>query len=132
MSQENFAGTAPVSFTAGGTITRGQALVFSAAPKTVVASTAITQQVIGVALQGAASGEQVPAVTASGTIVTMVAGAAITAGAEVMPQATGPGKVITAAGATALSCGIALTAAAADLDLIEVLFRPSVKSPANA
>jgi Uncharacterized conserved protein (DUF2190) len=132
MAQENYAGTSLMSFTAGGTITRNQVVYFSAAPKTVVATTAITQQVIGVAQQAAASGEQVPCVTVPGTLVTMVAGAAITAGAEVMPQATGPGKVITAAGATALSCGIAMTTVTTDGDLVEVLFRPSVKSPANS
>ncbi len=129
MSQEKLAGTGLSSFTAGGTITRGSALKFSSG--NVVVTTAITEEVIGIAMQDAASGEQVPVATISGQVVTAIAGAAITAGAQVMPQAAGSGKLITAAGATAISCGIALTAAGASGDLFDLLLRPSVKSPAN-
>lgn len=129
MSQERLAGTGLTSFTAGAAITRGRALQLSAG--TVIHTTAITQQVIGFAMQDAASGEQVPVATISGQVVTGVAGGAISAGAEVMPLAAGAGKLATAAGATAISCGVALTAAAADGDLIDVLLRPMVKAPAN-
>lgn len=127
MSQENYAGSVPVSFVAGGAITRNAALKMSSG--TVVVTTAITDHVIGVAQQDAASGEQVPVLTSPGTVVTMVASAAILIDAMLMPGAAG--KVATAAGATALTCGQALEAAAADGNLIRVLFRPGVKSAAN-
>jgi len=130
MSQENFAGTSPISFTAGAAVTRGRALKLSGGA--VIHTTAITDKVLGVALQDAASGEQVPVLTISGQLVTMVASAAISADAELMPTASGAGKVMTAAGATAISCGQAITAASQDGDLIEAIFRPCVKSPANA
>lgn len=130
MSQENFAGTAPVSMPAGGAITRNALVVLNASGQ-VVATSAITDRVFGVALQAAASGEMVPVLVASGCIVTLVANAAITAGAELMPAASGAGNAVTAAGATALSCGQAITAAAALGDLIQAVLRPTLRSPAN-
>ena len=128
MSQENYAGSVPVSLLAGGTITRNAALKLSAGG--VVVTTAITDHVIGVAQQSAVAGEMVPVLSTPGAIVTMVASAAILADAMVMPGAAG--KVATAAGVTALTCGQVLDVAAADGDLIRVLFRPGVKSAANA
>jgi Uncharacterized conserved protein (DUF2190) len=127
MAQEQFAGTAPSSLVAGGAISQYAALKLSAG--TVVVAAAITDQVIGVAMQSASLGEACGFLSVSGTICLMRANAAIAAGAEVMPAAGG--NVATSAGATAVSCGIAIDAAANALDLIRVLFRPSVKSPAN-
>ena len=69
---------------AGGAITRNALVVLNASGEVVVTS-AITDRVFGVALQAAASGEQVPVLVASGAVVTLVANAAITAGAELMP-----------------------------------------------
>lgn len=130
MSQENFAGTAPVSFTAGGTISRNRLVSLSSG--NVVATSAITDLPVGVALHDAVSGEQVAVATISGARVTLTASAAIAAGAALMPTASGSGKVVTGAGATAVSCAIAITAAGADGDFIEAIFRPTLKSPANA
>lgn len=127
MSQENYAGSVPVSFTAGGTITRNAAVKLSSG--SVVVTTAITDHVIGVAQQDAASGDQVPVLTSPGTVVTMVASAAVAVDAMLMPGASG--KVATAAGATALTCGQALEAASADGSLFRALLRPGVKSAAN-
>lgn len=128
MSQENY--NRVFARTAGGTILRGQGLVLNASSQ-VVAATAITDVVIGVALEGCASGEQCNFV-GPGNIVTAIGGAAITVGAQVMPQATGPGKFVTAAGATAISCGIALTNPGADNGLFELFFLSNVRAPANA
>ena len=127
MSQENY--NRVFARTAGGTITRGQGLTINASGQ-VIATTAITDVVIGVALEGCASGEQCSFV-GPGNIVTAVGGAAITIGSQVMPQATGPGKFVTAAGATAISCGIALTNPGADLGIFELFFLSNARSPAN-
>jgi len=127
MSQENYAGSVPVSFVAGGAITRNAAVKLSSGA--VVVTTAITDHVLGVAQQDAASGEQVAVLTSPGSVATMVASAAIAVDAMVMPGAAG--KVATAAGVTAITCGQALEAAAADGSLVRVLFRPGVRSPAN-
>ncbi len=130
MSQENFAGTAPISMTAGGAITRNALVVLNASGQVVVTS-AIPDRVFGVALRGAASGEQVPVLVASGVLVSLVANAAITAGAELMPAASGAGNVATVAGVTAISCGQALSAAAALGDVIQAVLRPMLRSPVN-
>lgn len=130
MAQENYIGISPLSREAGGTITRGQGLYINSSSQ-VVATTAITQILVGVALQDASSGDQCLFMP-SGPVVTAIGGASITVGAEVMPQATGPGKFITAAGATAVSCGIALTNPGADGSFFELLMIPTVKSPPNA
>lgn len=130
MAQENFAGTAPISMPAGGAITRNALVVLNASGQVVVTS-AITDRVFGVALQAAASGEQVPVLVASGVVVTLVANAAIAAGAELMPAASGAGNVATVAGATAISCGQAITAAAALGENIMAVLRPMLRSPVN-
>jgi hypothetical protein len=130
MAQENFIGLAPLARTAGGTILRGQALTINAAGN-VIATTAITEAVAGVALEDAVSGTQCLFMP-SGPVVTAIGGAAITVGAQVMPQATGPGKFVTAAGTTAVSCGIALSNPGADNGLFELMLIPTLRSPANA
>ena len=129
MASENMVGTTPMSFLAGGTITKNAALKLSAA-NTVVVTTAITELVIGFAMTSAVSGQSVDVMTVNGSKVKAVASAAISVGAEVMPNANG--AVTTAAGATAVSCGIANEAAGAAGDIIEVIFRPMVRGPLNA
>ena len=74
---------------------------------------------LGVVRQDAASGDKVPVDVIGTTICT--AGAAITAGAAL--KVTTGGKVITWA-TSGLKVGIALQAAAADGDLIEILLTP--------
>lgn len=131
MSQENYAGTVAVSMVAGGTITRNSLVTLNSSGQVIVTS-AITDQVFGVAQQDAASGEQVPVLTANGVIVTLVASGAIgTIGTMLMPTAAGAGKCIAAAGATALTCAQSITTAAASGDLILAQLRPGVKSAAN-
>jgi hypothetical protein len=131
MSQENLAGASFATFTAGADVTLGRALKLDSSGN-VIHTTAITDQVVGIAMESALSGQPVAVATLSGQVVTAVGGAAITVGAEVMPTASGAGKLSTAAGATAISCGIAVSNPGADNGLFQVLLRPSVKSPANS
>lgn len=132
MSQEMLSGTSFASFVAGEAITRGRALKLDTDGE-VLHTTAITDLVIGVAMEDAASGATVTVATLNGQVVTAMASAAIASvPTEVMPAASAAGKLATAAGATAVSCGIALSSAAGDGSLFTLLLRPSVKSPANS
>lgn len=131
MAYENYAGISPLPFKAGAAIGQYRAVKQGAAAHEVIATTAFTDIVMGVAQVSAAAAEdQVP--VQIGGVAKMVAGAAIALGAQVMPQASGAGKVITAAGATAVSCGVALEAAAADGDIISVRLIPNAAGPANS
>lgn len=127
----NLAGAKPQTFKAGAAITANRLLKLTA-ENTVEHATAITDDIIGVSTKTVASGEYVDVLTTPGAKHKVTAGAAIAVGAQVMPQAAGAGKCATAAGATAKSVGIALTAAAADGEEIEVLLRFGVNGPANA
>lgn len=120
------------SFIAGGAITANRLVKADSTAGQVIVTTAITDRILGVALKTVASGEQVEVMLGSGMTAKVTASDAVSLGAEVMPTASGAGKCVTAAGATAVSCGIALSASAADGEVIEVLLRPSVKSPANS
>lgn len=87
-----------------------------------------TQVPIGVAGYDAASGSTFPVKSGCGRHVTVTAGAAVAAGVQVMADANG--KAITYVGATTTNaaalpsvpvvCGVAVTAAAADGDDLEV------------
>ena len=118
------------SFKAGAAITANKTLKLSAG-HTVIHTTAITEQVIGVALETVASGEWVSVLTMSGATAQLISGGSISAGNEVMPKASGDGVVDVAGGATALSCGVALEDASSG-ETFEAIFRPSVKCPANS
>lgn len=120
------------AFIAGGAITANRLVKLDSTAGQVVVTSAITDVVVGVALNTAASGGQVEVLVGSGHTQKVCASDAISLGAQVMPTASGSGKCVTAAGATAVSCGIALSASAADGEFIEVQLRPSVKSPANS
>lgn len=132
MANENFMGQAPHSFKAGGTISKGNTLMLNGTTsKSVVCTTAITDLCIGVALADAVSGDTVPVITV-GPVVKMLAASAITCNAEVMPHGSTAGRVDDAAGATARSIGVALEAAGADGDMIEVMLLGCPKGPANS
>jgi len=126
----NDQGIAPLSFKAGAAVTINALVKLNTTADEVIVTSAITQVVIGVALNAAAAGESV-AVQTHG-IAKCVAGASISLGAQVMPEASGAGDVVTAAGATAISCGIAL-AAADEGDIFPVLLSSgTVNAPANS
>lgn len=130
-ARNNYSGTNPVSFKAGEAITVGRALKLDSTEGQVLHSTAITDAVIGVALETVASGEMV-SVLPAGPIVKMVPSAAVALGAQVMPTGSGAGKVSTAAGATARSIGVAITEAGAADELFEVMLLSSLNSAANS
>lgn len=117
------------TFLAGAAITANKAVKLSAA-NTVVHTTAITDDVAGVALQTVASGEYVDVQTMGKAKVRT--SAAVNAMAQVMPTAAGDGECSTAAGATAKSFGIANSASGGtDGEVVEVLLRLGVNTPAN-
>lgn len=116
---------------ASGTVTANRLVVQHSTEGEVIASSAITQPVFGVALNTVSSGQAVSIETGR-TIVKLTAGAPISLGAQVMPQGSAGGKIITSAGATAVDCGTALQAAGGDGEIIAVMFNPMGKSPANS
>ncbi len=136
MASENYAGTNPIPMIATAAVIAHRLVKFGTGAMNCTPTVAITELALGVSLTAAAAGEQAQIQSVSGTTAKITAQAAISAGAEVMPYAAGgtaadAGKCVTAAGATAVSCGVALEAALADGDIITVLFRPGVRSPAN-
>lgn len=128
----NLLGTSPLGFIAGGTIAQYRAVVLDSTEGQVVAGSAITNVPVGASMTSATSGGTV-LVQPFGK-VKLTASAAISLGAQVMVTASGAGKVSTASGATAVSIGLALQAAGADGDIIEVLLHagPNVAGPANS
>lgn len=107
-----------VTFSASAAVTGGRLVVVSGA-YTVAHAGADAANVVGVAAHDAAIGEDVTIWTRAGGVQRLVASAAIAAGARVISAATGKAATI---GAGANSLGIALQAAAADNDVIDVLF----------
>lgn len=107
-----------LTYTAGGEIARGDVLKFDT-DGNVVKCAAASDAAIGVALDGAASGEIVAVAVLgafTGTVV-VKASAAVAKGAKVTPLGA---EVSTSDGATDAAIGVALDAATAAGDLIEV------------
>jgi hypothetical protein len=117
---------------AGAAVGQYRAVKLDTTAGRVVVTSAITDLAVGVALVAAdAAGDQLSVQTFG--VAKCVASGAITLGDQVMPTSSGSGKVVTAAGATAKSLGVALQAAAADGDIIEVLLAtPNVNGIANS
>lgn len=128
MAEFNLQGVSPVSFIAGGTIVANRLVELSAA-NTVTATNAITDLPMGAATIGGATGDLITVQQFGKAKLT--ASAAVTAGDQVMPTASGDGKVSTSSGATARTIGVALTAAGADGDIIEVQLMLSGNGAAN-
>lgn len=130
MAQSNVLGFSPTGWVAGGTIPVNTMVKLHSVEGQVVVTTAITSVPFGVAMTSAVSGgtlkvqqHGVAKVTASGVIAL---------GAQVVASANGKVETFTGVGATAISAGVALTAAAADGDVIEVMLAtPVVFGPAN-
>jgi hypothetical protein len=110
-------GTA-VTFSASADVIGGR-LVIASGAKTVAPATADAANVVGVAGFDAKSGDQVTVYTRPTGVHALVAAGAIAAGAQVAAGAAG--KVVTI-GESENPVGIALEAAAADNDVIDVLF----------
>lgn len=109
---------AAVTFTASADVTGGR-LVELTGNRAVGPAGADAVDVIGVAGFDAVAGESVTVYCRPTGVHQLVASAAIAAGAKVIAAAGGKAATI---GAGANPIGIALEAAAADLDVIDVLF----------
>lgn len=107
-----------VTFTASADITGGR-LVAVTGPRTVGPAGADSAAVAGVAGFDVKAGERVTVFTRAGGVQRLVASGAISAGAKVSSAAAGKVQTI---GATTNPVGLALESAAADNDVIDVLF----------
>lgn len=125
----NYVGCTPMTFKCGGTVGQNKALKLDSNGDVIV-TTAITEDVVGVSLQAGASGDYIDVATVSGMKVKVITSAAVSVGAQLMPGASG--KAATAAGATAKSFAQALTASAADGEVVEAILRFGLNGPANA
>lgn len=131
MANYNLLGTSPAGFVAGGTIAKNVLVKLHSVEGQVVVTTAITDSPLGASMNSAVANGTI-AVQQFG-VVKLTAKAAISLGAQVMPDGAGAGLIATAAGATAKSIGVALQAALAENDVIEVqLLVPAVNGPANS
>lgn len=110
-------GTA-VTFSASADVTGGR-LVIASGVKTVATATLDAPNVVGVAGFDVKSGDPVTVFPRPTGVHALVAGGGITAGAKVVAGAAG--KVVTI-GSNTNPIGIALETAAADNDVIDVLF----------
>jgi len=108
----------PFTLASSADVIGGRVLVASGAG-TVATAGADAANVVGVAAFDALSGEPVTIFPRSGGVQQLVASAAIAAGALVISAAAG--KIATV-GTGVNPIGIALTAATADLDVVDVLF----------
>lgn len=120
-----------IAMRANGAITANRIVKLDAVEGDVAATGAITETAFGVSQNTAADNAMVSVEVGNGAIVKLTAGAAIAIGARLMPQGVAGGKVITAAGATAVDCGVAMTAAGADGEIITAKFTPMGRSPVN-
>lgn len=118
-----------VAMKANGTVTANRVVKANTTEGEVLHTTAITEAVFGVALNTVSTGQAVSVEIGNGAIVKLTASAAIAVGDRLMPGASG--KVATAAGATAVDCGVALSAAGADGEIITAKLNPMGKSPVN-
>lgn len=119
------------SFKAGAAITANRAVKMSA-DNTVIHTTAITEDVVGISLSTVASGEYVDVQTAGKAKVGGSA-VALTYGQQVMPYAEDGGLCAVAAGATAKSFGIVTIGNGGTKgELAEILLRLGVNGPANS
>lgn len=107
-----------VTFTASADVTGGR-LVAITGNRTVGPADADSAAVVGVAGFNAKAGERVTVFTRAGGVHALTASAAIAAGAKVSSAAAGKIQTI---GATTNPIGLALEAATADNDVIDVLF----------
>lgn len=130
MSTGNPLGTNDAPGIAGGAITQYSAVKLNSSAK-FVACTAITDIPDGIAQTAAAAdGDQLTVRTINGSISKYRYGATITAGDSLMVKAASTGEGDVAAGATAVSMGKALVSGVSG-DIGSIIFRPTLKSPAN-
>lgn len=129
MALDNLMNVSPLQFIAGGTVSKNQLVKLDSTANQVVAASAATDQVVGVALHDASSGDQI-SIQVFG-VAKCISDGTVTLHAQV--EAAASGKVTDAGGATAYSLGIALEAGDTDADVVAVLLAlPAVKRPPNS
>ncbi len=119
----------PWSMKAGAAVTKNHLLKLDSSGDA-VHSTAITDVVIGVALNTAAAGETV-AIQSYGP-AKLIASGTVTIGDQLMSVGSGTGECATAAGATAQSIGVALQTVATTQVFTGFINCPGLKGPANS
>jgi predicted RecA/RadA family phage recombinase len=107
-----------VTFSVSADVTGGR-LVAITGNRSVGPAGADSAAVVGVASRDAKAGERVTVFTRAGGVQQLTASGAIAAGAKVSSAAAGKVQTV---GATTNPIGLALEAAAADNDVIDVLF----------
>lgn len=117
------------TYIAGGAIPYGSCVMYDSTEGQVVVTTGITVKCIGVAMNTAASGEQVEVQT-SGVAPTLTSGIC-TVGVGVVPGASGKCVTEAGAGATAMSFGIAEQTTTADGTVLRVRLIPTMRSAPN-
>lgn len=124
-------GVSPLRALAGAAVTQYRAVKVTTTKDRYIHTAAIADVCAGIALVAAAAAGDAFSIQTMG-VAKCVAAAAISVGDKVMPDSGGGGKVATSSGA-ANELGVALTAAAADGDIIEVqLSLPATERVANA
>jgi len=121
-----------VTLTAGGALTNGQVVEVSAA-RTVVATTAVTSVVVGIAAETVASGSDVPVALLEGIVEVEAGVGGVTAGEICVPDATGTVTGVANTGALVadqMGIGIALNTAVAG-EIFEMLAQP-IAAPHSA
>lgn len=132
MATFNTLGVSPQSFIAGAAVSQYRLVKLDSTEGQVVVTSAITDVALGASMEAATAAGQLIPVQQFGK-VKLTASGPISLGDQLMPTGSGSGKVVTASGATAKSIGIALQAAGADGDIIEVQLAPlNVNGPANS
>lgn len=132
MATSNSLGTSDAGFIAAGAITQYSFVKINSTNNTVAACTAITDAPDGIAQTAAtAAGDHVTVRTINGSISKLRYGATIDSGEELMVKGSGTGEAAVAAGATAFSAAKAIVSGVSG-DIGTVIFRPTLKSPANS
>lgn len=129
MANYNTQGSTPLGMVAGATVAQYRLVKGGASIGLAIPTTAITEVPIGASMQGAATGETFPIQQRGRAKLT--AAAAITLFAEVSANSADGGKIIASSGSTAVSIGVAMEAAGADGDIIEVDLFITARGPAN-
>jgi len=117
------------TYIAGGTIAAGSCLKYDSTEGQVVVTTAVTEIVMGVALDTVASGQPVQVQTRG--VAKVLTSGICTVGVEVVPGASGKCVTNASAGATAVSFGVAEQTTTADGTMLKVRLIPTLRGPAN-
>ena len=131
MAQSNVLGFSPIGFLSGAAIAKNVVVKLDSTAGQVIVTTAITEVPLGVTRTSTSAAGQTIEIQQSG-VAKVTASGVIALNAQVVASADGKVETFTSIGATGISCGVALTAAAAAGDVIEVqLHIPAVFGPAN-